>query len=302
MKQTSTCFFLFLLFSFFSQNVQAQTNVRAWYADGQVWVVWEDALPVPDWCEVYAKPTAFTNTANALLVGKPHKLEYLLYSFKDQTTLTATARIPGPNGVGNYQLAANEALFVFTPHQAGALYFAVVSEGQTTVNSDQITANLVPFQYNPVADPVECHLQSVFPSPFAAGFTCFAYLMWADGRQNQWESRPDFPIMANAAKNGTPSLFFISAPENLDTTQSFPLSVWLHGGGGTARQSLAGSRNEINIKPEAGILLAHNDSHIGYHADNPPFPTSPTWHFGWRKNYNPFAPGNVPTEVDTIVN
>lgn len=28
----------------------------------------------------------------------------------------------------------------------------------------------------------------------------------------------------------------------------------------------------------------------------------PSWHFGWRKNYDPFQPDNLPTEVDTIVN
>jgi hypothetical protein len=292
---------LFCLLSF--SPLFSQTNVRAWYADGQVWVVWQASFPLPDWYAVYAKPTTFNDVANATLIGRPHKFEYGCAALKEQVDTTATVRIPGPTGAGKYQLALDEALFVFTPHQAGSLYFAVVAEGQTAVTAGQnITAAAVPFQYDPAGDPVECHLQTLFPSPFAAGFNCAAFMMWADGRQNQWENRPDFPVMANAAKNGMPSLFFISVPAGLDTTQPFALSVWLHGGGGTARQSLAGSRIEIDIKPEDGVLLAHDDNLIGWRDQVQPLPDMPTWHFGWRKNYDPFTPGNLPTAVDTIVN
>ncbi len=304
MKATRTRFFLlFSLFLALNAAVSAQTNVRAWYADGQVWVVWEGSLPLPDWYAVYVKPTPFTSTANAAFVGRLHRFEYGCAALKEQIDTFATPRIPAPGGLGKYQLALNEGLFVFTPHQAGSLYFAVVADDATAVTAGQnITAAAVPFQYDPANDPVECHLQATFPSPFAPGFTCFAFMMWADGRQNQWENRPDFPVMANAAKNGMPSLFFISVPVGLDTTQPFPMSVWLHGGGGTARQSLPGSRQEIDIRPAEGILLAHDDNLIGWRDQTQPFIDMPTWHFGWRKNYDPFNPGNLPTGTDTIVN
>ncbi|MBK8920144.1 MAG: hypothetical protein IPM81_01310 [Saprospirales bacterium] len=206
-------------------------------------------------------------------------------------------------GIGKYKMKENEGLFVFTPHQAGSLFFAVVAGNATAVNAGQnITSAVIPFQYNPDTDPVECHLQASFPSPFASGFACFAFMMWADGRQNQWENRPDFPIMANAAKNGMPSLFMISVPVGLDTTQPFPMSVWLHGGGNIARQALAGSYPSVNIKPAAGILLAHNDDLIGWNDLNPPNPNNTSWHFGWRKNYDPFTPDNEPDDLDTIIN
>ncbi len=294
---------LLFLFLVASAPLFSQTNVRAWYADGQVWVVWEAEFPLPDWYSVYAKPTAFTSTTDAIRLGKLHKFEYSCIALKEQVDTAATPRIPSPTGVGNYQLQFNEALFVFTPHQPGALFFAVVADDETAVIAGQnITASAVSFDYNPVNDPVECHLQALFPSPFAAGYTCMAFLMWADGRQNQWENRPDFPVMANAAKNGMPGFFLISFPNDIDTTQPFPLSVWLHGGGGTARQSLAGSRAEVNIKPEQGILLAHNDDMMGWRDQVPPNPEQPTWHFGWRKNYDPFTTDNLPTAPDTIVN
>ncbi|MBK7337706.1 MAG: hypothetical protein IPJ00_16790 [Saprospirales bacterium] len=190
----------------------AQTNVRAWYADGQVWVVWEVGAPLPDWYEIYAKPTSFTSVDNATGVGKLHKLEYTCAALKEQIDTSTTPRIPAQSGPGKYQLAANEALFVFTPHEAGSLYFAVVAEGETTVTSGQnITVSAAPFQFNPASDPVECHLQAMFPSPFANGFICFAFMMWADGRQNQWENRPIFPSRRTLQKrDAKPFLYFSS--------------------------------------------------------------------------------------------
>ncbi len=290
------------LFSFCCAN--AQTNVRAWYADGQVWVVWEVELPLPQTYSIYGKPTPFTSTNDAIPLGRPFLFEYGAALLKEQVDSLATYRIPAEGGQGGtYQLALNEGLFVVTPHQAGALYIAVVAEGETAVVAGQnITAAAVPFSYNPVADPVECHLQATFPSPFAAGYVCQAYMMWCDGRQNHWEGRPDFPIMANAAKNGMPGMFMISAPVDIDTTQPFPLTVWLHGGGGMARQSLAGSRPIVGISPEEGILLAHDDGLVGWRDTIPPNPGSPSWHFGWRKNWNPFMPDNFPTGPDTVIN
>ncbi len=295
----STLLFVFL-FSFCFAN--AQTNVRAWYADGQVWVVWQVQLPLPQTYAVFAKQTGFTNTADALPLGRLFRFEFLPAALKQQVDTLATFRIPDGQG-GTYQLAQNEGLFVATPHQSGALFLAVVADGETTVTAGQnITAAAVPFQYNPANDPVECHLQATFPSPFAPNFTCKAYMMWCDGRQNHWEGRPDFPIMANAAKNGMPGFFLVSIPPGIDTTQAFPLTVWLHGGGGEAVQSLAGSRPIVGINPEEGILLAHDDGLVGWRDNIPPNLSSPSWHFGWRKNWDPFSPSNFPTGPDTIIN
>lgn len=293
---------LIALASFFSIQCISQSNVRAWYADGQVFVVWRIGLPIEETYAVYAKPAPFSSTTDATLIGRPFALEYLGFGLKDNLQdTTATYRIPDGQG-GHYQLAFNEGLFVFTPHQSGSLYFAVTKWGETAVTPGQnITTTVVPFNYDPVGDPVECQLQRAFPSPFTAGYTCFAYVVWADGRQSHWEGRPDFPIMANAAKNGMPGLFLVSVPVNLDTTSAFPLSVWLHGGGGIARQSLAGSRREVNINPELGVLVAHDDKTYGYRGSIPPHPDQPTWHFGWAKNYDPYTPGASPT-ADTVIN
>lgn len=154
-----------------------QTNVRAWYADGQVWVVWEASAPLPETYAVYAKPSVFNNTANATLVGRLFKEEYGPVALREQVDSAATYHIPDGSG-GTYVLADNEALFVATPHQAGALFFAVVAWGQTAVTPGvNGTAAAVPFQYDPQGDPVECHLQKGFVSPFDANYLCLAYYM-----------------------------------------------------------------------------------------------------------------------------
>lgn len=289
------------LFIVLSYPCFSQANVRAWYADGQVFVVWTYDVPIEETYAIYTSPDPFTSTADATLIGRPFYFEYLGYGLKDNLMDTnATYRIPDGSG-GKYQLNLNEALFVHTPHQNGTQYFAVTKWGSDAVIPGQnITDTSVAFIFDPVNDPVECHLQRTFPSPFTTGYVCQAYSMWSDGRQNHWESRPDFPIMANASKNGMPSLFLLSAPIDLDTTHVFPLSVWLHGGGGIARQSLAGSRVEVNIKPELGILVAHDDKMYGYRGVTPPHPDQPTWHFGYRKNYDPFS--NTTILSDTIIN
>ncbi|MBL7826566.1 MAG: T9SS type A sorting domain-containing protein, partial [Saprospiraceae bacterium] len=69
----------------------------------------------------------------------------------------------------------------------------------------------------------------------------------------------------------------------------------------TARQSLAGSRQDIRLNPQKGILLAHNDDMFGYLLTFFNGFEGNSRHFGWRKNYDPFT-GEPPTEPDTIVN
>ncbi|MBK9984098.1 MAG: hypothetical protein IPP15_17305 [Saprospiraceae bacterium] len=89
--------------------------------NGQVWIVWEASNPLPETYAVYSKPSAFTSTDNATLVGRLFKEEYGPAALREQVDSTATYRIPNNNG-GIYQLADNEALFVATPHQAGSLF------------------------------------------------------------------------------------------------------------------------------------------------------------------------------------
>ncbi len=280
---------------------RAQTNVRAWYAEGQVWVVWELDLPLPETYGIYASPQPFSNIEDAILLGRPFYLEYLPFALRAQIDSSMNYRIPDGMG-GIYELAPNEGLFVATPHQAGAMYFAVTAWGDSLVQEGvNITDDAVPFSYEPENDPVECHLQTTLPSPSNPDYTCRVYVLWADGRQNYWESRPDFPVMANAAKNGMPSLFIACVPNDFDNSEPVPLTIWLHGGQGDAQQSVPGKRRIIDIDPEEGILVAHNDDVIGWRVDEPHL-GGKTWHFGWRKNWDPFTQLDLPLTTDTVIN
>ncbi|MDZ7343352.1 MAG: T9SS type A sorting domain-containing protein, partial [candidate division KSB1 bacterium] len=165
------------------------------------------------------------------------------------------------------------------------------------------TPNPISYTYD-VNDPVECHPQVTATLP--SGHRATAYYMWADGRDNHWEGRPDFPIMANRHKNGMPSFFIVSEAKNLPAGK---VSVvhWLHGGEGTARQSLPASRAAINIEPQDGLLVAHNDDFIRKMIINGVATKytqeSNSWWFGWAKNLDPFD--NIrptPADGDTVIN
>ncbi len=290
----------YLSLLFFSCLAHAQTNVRAWYADGQVWVVWEASDSLPETFAVYAKPTTFNNTDQAVLLGRLFKQEYGPFFLRQQIDPQAYYRIPNGQG-GIYQLADNEGLFVLTPHQAGQLWFAVAKWGETAVVTGvNITDAAIPFQYNPVGDPVECHLQKSWIS--SPGFVSLAFYLWADGRQNQWENRPDFPVMANAAKNGMPCLFIVSGPTDLDTVGRIPATIWLGGFGSKAIDHTPEKVAIVNLMPEKGILVSHNDHLFGYALSQFDLEGWSTIHFGWRKNYNPFSTDNAPVAPDTVIN
>src|SRR4051794_7969746 len=95
-------------------------NVRAWYAAGQVFVVWQFPAPPAaptDTVEIYASAAAQVSTVNMTLLGR---LFYPEYTGGRLGLVMAGARllVPTPGG-GTYRLAVDEGVFVHTPHAAG---------------------------------------------------------------------------------------------------------------------------------------------------------------------------------------
>lgn len=295
------------IFLLFINNLFSQTGIRAWYAKGQVWIVWNTTLKDSASFEIYESASPFTSTKNAVLIGRLFLHEWKAGALRDQVNgqmKNINFRIP--KGNSTYRLDRNEGLFVKTPHSSGLNYYAVVKRGNKSVTRNVNGTDSIRHYYDPVRDPVQCHAQ--LDTIWQGGFKGRYYYMWADGRQDYRDSRPDFPVMANAYKNGMPSLFIVSEALHMDTTagKKIPATLWLHGGGGSALQSIPGSREEINIIPEKGILVAHNDDFfridsierqdtiIGFHSN--------TWFFGWAKNENPFDMVHFPSANDTIIN
>ena len=298
-------FIFFCVLSFFIIEAKAQTNIRAWYKQGQVWIVWHETPPRPDVYEIYMHPTPFDSIQQATLVGKLAHWEWAAGAIRDQINSSSfNWKVPHPRRNGRYPLDSLQALFVYTPHTTDSAYFAVVKRGDTLVTSDvNRTDAAVHYTYDPVNDPVTCHKQS--GKTLDSGHKATLWAMWADGREEHWHGRTDFPVMANAHKNGQPSIFIVSEAINIDTTggKKIPATLWLHGGGGKALQSLPTGRAFVNIEPQEGILVAHNDDFVGYTAGRLNEQPTNSWFFGWAKSKDPYDP--VHNEVvmnDTIVN
>ena len=275
-------------------------QVRGWYADGQVWIIWETSAPEPETYAIYSSASQFTDVAQAELTARLFMEEWTPGALRLQTKdPTRTYLIPDGNG-GVYQLAQEEGLFVETVHQTGSKYYAVVKWGESAVTAGANGTSLpVPFQFD-ANEPVQSHLQmaSTLPSGRQSGI----YTMWADGRDEHWNGRADFPVMANRHKNGMPSLFIVSETLNLPPDTKRSVVHWLHGGQGTAFQSLPDTRQGINIEPKDGYLVAHNDDFQRYFFGQVLAQETNSWWFGWGKNHDPFDVNFEPADGDTIIN
>ena len=271
------------------EEAPAQTNLRAHYAEGQVWVVWQTEPPLPETFGVYASNFPIVRISDAELVGRLFEYEYTPGALRDQLGPSDLGWVtPATGGSGVDTLASNEAVFVETVHATADRYYAVVAWGDTTLTSDNATTLPVNAILGP-GEKVTCHLQSEFST--LPGYTTRAYSMWADGRDDPEDRRPDFPVMANSAKNGMPSLFLVSISGDLGPG-AHPISYWLHGGGGTAKQSTPGSRRIYGINPEIGLLVAHNDDlvRLGPEGAGVLEEAGNSWWFGWGIHHDPFLP------------
>jgi len=281
----------------------AQTAIQAHYADGQVWVSWDYAPPAPETFVILGSDTPITQFADSLQVGRLFEYEYVPGAIRQQWGPPNRGwKIPSAGGAGQDSLGEFTGLFVETVHAAGPRYFAVVAHGDSTitpgVNATTTPANAL---YGPGED-VECHLQITYPP--IPGYNSRVFAMWADGRADPDDARPDFPVCANPAKNGMPSLFLISASNSIGGGPR-PVTYWLHGGDGRAKQSEPGDRTIYGIDPNLGYLVGHNDDMVrwipAYGAISEEGGNS--WWFGWGLGHDPFpgCPATAPPG-EVIVN
>jgi hypothetical protein len=278
----------------FAHTAAAQNTVRAWHANGQVFVVWRVDPAAPLTYDVYRSPTPITSTTQGTLAGRVFEPEWQGTRLKLAKN-TATWCIPSATG-GIYQLAANEGLFVYTPRAAGNEHFAVVRDGNTTVSATNSTAGAVAVGYDPANDPVTCHLQ--LADVTSRGYPFKTYALWVDGNDDPTNARPDFPVMANAAKRGAPHVFTVYEPKAGLPAGPLPAAICLHGGGGVgshwswAPESVHYANTEAT--PVGGVTVAMDDRL--YIATNGVVSEDrPTNWFGWHTGMNPFTntvPGN----------
>ena len=277
-------------------------NVRTWYAQGQVFVVWQLVAPPvnpTDTIEIFASAGAQATTANMTRIGR---VFYPEYTGGRLQALTPNARlqIPTPAG-GTYRLAADEGVFAFTPRAAGNLFFAAVETGSFAVNA--ANSDTTPFLYDPVNDPVRPHPQ--FSGTTPGGFPYTAYVVWADGRDDHTDSRPDVPVLADADKNGVPHVFTITSPIGGTPNQPLSCAFALHGGGGEYQLFRPGiaARANVSLPLTDGLVVTPDDSYFAaFGTDLVRVGTS--W-FGYTTDADPFSPAlprTAPAANAVVVN
>jgi len=273
--------------------VEGQSRVRAWNASGQVFVVWEtDTQPTLNY-NIWLALRPAGSTSRLQRVGLVFEPEW---AGKRLTLASpnATWRIPDGNG-GLYQLKKTEGLFVYTPHDTATRLVYVTRNSDSLLTDSNRTARPVFMEYNPAKSRVKCHLQ--LTGNTREGFPFAVFAMWADGRQNPADARPDYPVMANDAKNGAPHVFAVYRPQVNLPAEPYPAVVCLHGGGEFGSYwSYAPNgvhyKNTGNV-PVDGITIAFDDrlflsSNGVVNEDRPS-----NW-FGWHTQLNPTTASNAP--------
>ncbi|MDX2131332.1 MAG: prolyl oligopeptidase family serine peptidase, partial [Planctomycetota bacterium] len=264
------------------------TNVRAWYAQGQVFVVWERPAPPAnstDTVEIYASPAAQVNVANMDRVGRLFFPEYTGARLQ-QLNPAARLQVPTPAG-GTYRLAANEGVFAYTPRAAGNLFFAVVDTGGAVVAAANSAS--AAFNYDPVNDPVRPHPQFNGFTPGGQPYT--ALVVFAEGRDDYDNARPDIPVLGDADKNGVPHVFTITEPVGGVGAGLIPCVLAHHGGGGEYELFRPGipARSNVSLGLTTGIVVTPDDSYYAI-VGNALNRSNTSW-FGYTPQADPFFVG-----------
>ncbi len=271
-------------------TLPAQSNVRAHYANGQVWVVWDvhdavvtncvptltsalsNGVPVvvsnclPATYAIHWSENPVTNTANATLVGRLFEAEWSAEILRNNVKSSFGAAPTGfriPDGAGGYRtLETNEGVFVQTVRSDFAGHYAVRPFGIMNV-PPAWRAPLTNAFFN-LADPPTCHLQARGTND---GYPIEWWTIWADGDTNLAAARPDFPIMENDHKRGAPHNFFVCEPKvGVLPPSNRPATIAIHSGDAQAKMWLPENPGfkSVGLAPVGSLLLAVEDRSFSF--------------------------------------
>ncbi len=274
----------------------AQTNLRAWPADGQVWLVWEDdqTFTSNECYEIYQSNAPIADVSTAVRIGR-----LLPPDWQSPRTRAAQAGATWtiPDGLGGqYTLAANEAVFASTPHAAASRHYAIVKSGNTLPPAGA------------TAGPIATVLGTVVPhaqlSGVDEGHPYTVYALWIDGRPDETSGVPGFPVMGNEHFNGTAHVFAVFESPTAPPPGPLPTVAFLHGGDG----SFWGSRpsrsddTRIDLGVDDGLYVTLDDSFWMYGPPpvDAPVRTPSRW-FGVSEVFDRFEDPTPPPPDDTRV-
>ncbi len=86
-----------LAFSFIAtlNSSHTQTNVRGWYANGQVWIVWQNTAPAPETYAIYASPNPFNpSTIIKYQLPEDARVSLTIFDILGRTVATPVERLP----------------------------------------------------------------------------------------------------------------------------------------------------------------------------------------------------------------
>ncbi len=262
--------------------VQAQQNLRAWFANGQTFLLWEHSqTPHPAYA-IYVANQPILSLSNAVLTelvlsaeAANHRLDAFLPGarWKLPDTLSGTVTVD-----------TTEAYGVLTPLSQESTYVAVVRIGDTVV-SDANTAG-----------PVRTRIETILPTIQYQDTAVTVYGHWVDGRADYSGGRSDYPPMANQFGNGCGHNFAVWEPAGGRPPGHLPLVMVLHGGG----QNLMSPRQPAFL-PYTLItdgLVATLDDGLSFPDSSTGVAYGNSYWVGYWNGLNRFAPANPP---DTAV-
>ena len=279
----------FLVWASLAGSAIAQTDLRAWYADGQAWLLWRDAPRTLSTYRVFASESPFQGSViGAERVGRVFREDWEAPRLAGALGAGASFRVPDGRG-GSVERLPDEALFVYTPHEVRSLWFAVVPDGSNVVDASN--------SFGPILvglDPVQCHLQAQ-GTDAASGQNFRLYAHWIDGRAEAEGERPDYPVMGNASFHGTPHLFWVWDPTTGTPSRPAPLVAALHGGGGAFFNWRPGNKPNVGLVFSEALLVAFDDPVTTVRANPLRVDSAVTFWLGYYEGHDRFSfPGAIP--------
>jgi pimeloyl-ACP methyl ester carboxylesterase len=292
----------FLSLSIFSISfvmMTAQSNVRAWYQNGQVWIVWEttrNPVKPADFekvyendtitASIYSSSTLISNIKEATSIGRLFNAEWSGERLKSLGGDFFT--IPDGKG-GQYKLKPNEGLFVWTVRSAGSQYFAVVEDNVKYDETTMQTKFALQYPFNPGESPT-AYVQT---KTLDNGYPRTLYSLWIDGDDAYTAGRADFHIMGNRHRRGIPQHFVIFEPKDgIPKNTRIPVVHLLHGGNGSADYWRPTVKQKLDVAPKEEITVSHDDNLIR-RANNFLMLSEGSWWFGYSRDMNPFIPLSI---------
>lgn len=257
-----------------------QQNLRAWYARGQTFLLWEHSGMPPRTYDVYTANQPIRSLRNATWAERVVSAEAANRRVWDLLP-NAQWKLPDTVG-GTVTVGLNEAYAVLTPLAQDSIYVAVVRTGDTVVTS----ANS--------AGPVRQRVEAILPTVQYQDTSVTIYGHWIDGRADYNGGRTDYLPMANQWGNGTGHNFAVWEPRGGRPPGRMPLVMGIHGGYG----------NLMSLRPLAFFYTILTDGLVATFDDGMGVPDTGgvtyanTHWIGYWNGLNRFLPYNPP---DTAV-